>query len=74
VFRFGLHSDRSQVLIRVWDQFPDPPVPKAASGDDEAGRGLEIVDALAAQWGCSPADSPPPGGKVVWALLKAATA
>ncbi|MFJ3806493.1 ATP-binding protein [Streptomyces sp. NPDC090073] len=34
--------------------------------DDESGRGLLLVDALADRWGTEPR---PPSGKTVWALL-----
>lgn len=43
----------------------DAPVPTSASG----GRGLRIVEALAAGWGSEPLDG---GGKVVWAELELA--
>ncbi|GAA3792654.1 ATP-binding protein [Streptomyces chiangmaiensis] len=38
--------------------------------DDEAGRGLLLVHALADEWGTDPF---PPSGKTVWALLRPAT-
>jgi len=68
VLRFGLFSDRTVVLISVWDQFADPPVPKAATGDDEAGRGLMMAGRIAASLDWFPAE----GGKVVRAFLQAA--
>jgi anti-sigma regulatory factor (Ser/Thr protein kinase) len=68
VFQFGLFSDRAQVLITVADQFPDPPVPRAATSNDESGRGLQIVSGLSvsSDW------YPTQGGKVVRAFLRAA--
>jgi len=63
----------SRLLILVRDPAPWPPVaPEAAVGaDDESGRGLLLVTALATRWHWY---HPPRahGGKVVWALLEAA--
>jgi len=65
VLQFGLFSDRTALLISVWDQFADPPVPKIAAADDESGRGLMMAGRIAAalDW------HPVPGGKVVRAFL-----
>jgi anti-sigma regulatory factor (Ser/Thr protein kinase) len=68
VFQFGLFSDRAQLLISVADQFPDPPVPRAATGYDESGRGLMIVGRISASLDWYPTQ----GGKVVRAFLRAA--
>ncbi|MFE2940531.1 ATP-binding protein [Streptomyces sp. NPDC059255] len=46
------------------DRLPRPRVPGA---DDECGRGLALVAALADDWGVAPRRGP---GKRVWALLK----
>ena len=56
------------VSIQVWDKSLEPPVqPAAGAGDDdESGRGLFIVRALARQVGHF---YPRVGGKVVWAEL-----
>jgi anti-sigma regulatory factor (Ser/Thr protein kinase) len=63
-----LSSNRTHVLIEVWDQDPRMPVSRAAGPDDESGRGLMLVEALSDRWGCGV----PPGGdgKVVWAELE----
>ena len=73
--RFWLSSDRHSVLIQVWDGGHCQPVRQDAGLDAEAGRGLLLVEALSAQWGCyEPAgaaglDGPAGlGGKIVWAL------
>jgi anti-sigma regulatory factor (Ser/Thr protein kinase) len=70
--RLWLTSDRHSVLIQVWDGGQCQPVPQDAGLDDEAGRGLLLVEALSAQWGCyAPAGLGGPGGlggKIVWAL------
>nr|WP_281371856.1 ATP-binding protein [Streptomyces abyssomicinicus] len=44
-----------------------PPAPGRAPVDEESGRGLVLVDALATRWGCCPRE---PLGKTVWAELK----
>ena len=53
--------------VEVWDENFQLPVPAPASLDDESGRGLMLVDALAERWGWN---MPPSGrGKIVWALV-----
>lgn len=62
-----LMSDRESLLIMVGDPSQAMPVRADTQDTDElTGRGLVIVDALAAQWGAYRL----PTGKVVWALLK----
>ena len=46
-----LASDRSQVLVQVWDGSPDPPVQASTDEDSESGRGLLLVEALCEDWG-----------------------
>lgn len=67
VLRFGLFSDRAELLICVQDQFADPPVPKGATSYDESGRGLAITASIAVSWDWHPVE----GGKIVRAFLKA---
>ncbi|MEE1800025.1 MULTISPECIES: ATP-binding protein [unclassified Streptomyces] len=60
---------RAEGLFRVevedaGDLLPRPRVPEA---EDECGRGLALVAALADDWGVAPRQGP---GKRVWALLK----
>jgi anti-sigma regulatory factor (Ser/Thr protein kinase) len=69
--RVRLASDRARVLIEVQDGSPQPPVPADATADDESGRGLCLVAAMSAAWDWYP--HRPSGGKVVWALLPAAS-
>jgi anti-sigma regulatory factor (Ser/Thr protein kinase) len=67
--RLWLESDRRSVLIRVWDgsdQMPQRPEPDLESA---GGRGLLLVDALAAGWGTSRVEGA--SGKVVWAVCEA---
>lgn len=67
--RFWLTSDRRNVLIQVWDGDYHSPVRRSQELDAEGGRGLVLVEALSAQWGCYAADGLDAlGGKIVWAL------
>lgn len=64
--RLREYPDRIRVEVR--DSDPHPPVPTAIVADEEtnqeaeSGRGLLIVDALAGDWGSSPAGR----GKTTW--------
>ncbi|MEV6570383.1 ATP-binding protein [Streptomyces sp. NPDC051577] len=54
---------------RVEVSDPDPrvwPVLRRAADEDEGGRGLAVLDAVAARWGVRPG---PYSGKTVWAEL-----
>lgn len=57
------------VRIEVSDANPEPPParPVVHGPDDESGRGLLLVDVLAARWGTSPRH---PVGKTVWAEVE----
>jgi hypothetical protein len=66
--RLWLRGDRLRVCVLAWDAVAVPPAPRTAGTEEESGRGLMIVDALCAAWGCYPA-SGPLGGKVTWALI-----
>ncbi len=62
-----LSTDQQAVLVEVWDENLKLPEPTHPSPDEESGRGLVLVDALAARWGW---DLPGSGrGKTVWALV-----
>jgi anti-sigma regulatory factor (Ser/Thr protein kinase) len=69
--RLRLSSDKTRVLIEVWDADPRPPKPKTLDADgtppvgDEGGRGLFLVATLSKRWGWYPIREW--GGKVVWA-------
>ncbi|MGH3255947.1 MAG: ATP-binding protein [Streptosporangiaceae bacterium] len=56
----------TSLLIEVRDRNPEPPVLKDAASDNEAGRGLMMVDALCERWGYY---HPAHGSKAVWAEL-----
>lgn len=59
---------RRYLTIAVRDgSTAEPRLSADALPDSRTGRGLIIVDAMAARWGSTPAD----GGKVVWAHLSA---
>jgi anti-sigma regulatory factor (Ser/Thr protein kinase) len=65
--RIWLRSDRDRLVIMAGDPCPDLPVLRtgATDSDELFGRGLVIVDALAARWGAYRVAT----GKVVWAML-----
>ncbi|MGW4727721.1 ATP-binding protein [Streptomyces shenzhenensis] len=63
ITRTGKESAR----IVVTDTSRTRPTPDAPSPDDEHGRGLLLVEALAHDWGSEPVH----GGKQVWAELRA---
>ncbi|MFE5583950.1 ATP-binding protein [Kitasatospora sp. NPDC056531] len=58
----------STLRVEVSDTSDDLPVPRHAAPDDESGRGLELVAALATSWGAHPRGE---GyiGKTVWFTL-----
>jgi anti-sigma regulatory factor (Ser/Thr protein kinase) len=65
--RLRLSTDRRAVFVEVWDENVRPPEPSQAGLDDEGGRGLMLVEALAERWGWDLAANG--RGKIVWALL-----
>ncbi|MGW1790070.1 ATP-binding protein [Streptomyces tubercidicus] len=56
--------------LEVWDASDELPVMKDAEEDEECGRGLVLVDALASCWGVDRDGT----GKTVWAELLAGVA
>ncbi|SDD90133.1 ATP-binding protein [Streptomyces prasinopilosus] len=60
----ALDDTRGVIRVEVSDTHPALPVPTAAAADEEHGRGLALVDALAARWGVTGRTGP---GKTVWA-------
>lgn len=55
-----------RVRVEVRDQAPGArPTPRPATPEEENGRGLMIVAAVAADWGVEPAED----GKAVWAEI-----
>jgi anti-sigma regulatory factor (Ser/Thr protein kinase) len=55
-----------EVMCAVLDPSYCAPVLRVPDGTDEAGRGLQMVDALSDVWGWSPVTG---RGKAVWAIL-----
>ncbi len=55
------------LTVHVQDDCDTAPTPRNAAWDDEGGRGLLLIDALASAWGHQPR---PEGGKTVWATLR----
>ncbi len=54
--------DGSVVRISVHDDSPVSPVPRSPTGEDTSGRGMALVEVLAATWGVIPNGK----GKGVW--------
>jgi hypothetical protein len=68
-----LFSDRFTLIIEVWDTLPTAlgaPVTRHPDPDEESGRGLEIIETLAEDWGWETVRGWT--GKKVWAALKVA--
>jgi anti-sigma regulatory factor (Ser/Thr protein kinase) len=63
-------QDRWGLRVEVADPDPNPPVMRHAVADDESGRGLALVDALADRWGVTEHAN----GKTVWFSLAPALA
>jgi anti-sigma regulatory factor (Ser/Thr protein kinase) len=63
-----LSTDRRAVLVEVWDENVALPAPNQPGLDDESGRGLMLVEALAERWGWDLAATG--RGKIVWALVE----
>ena len=55
-----------EVMCAVLDPSDSAPILRKPSKTDEAGRGLQMVDALSDVWGWSPVTG---RGKAVWAIL-----
>ncbi|MFC8566189.1 ATP-binding protein [Streptomyces sp. NPDC057245] len=71
--RLALEETAGLVRVEVSDAAADrrpPVVPPSACPDGESGRGLFLVDVLAASWGWEPRR---PLGKTVWAELRLGT-
>ncbi|MFD4629329.1 ATP-binding protein [Streptomyces sp. NPDC058284] len=60
-----------RVRMEVADAGSGRPAPRSAGPEDERGRGLALVVALAARWGCCPRRHGI--GKAVWAELDEVT-
>ncbi|MGQ4443060.1 ATP-binding protein [Streptomyces violaceoruber] len=65
-FALSLSHDESRGVVRieVTDTHPAQPARRTPGTDEDGGRGLLLVDALAAEWGVRARLGP---GKTVWA-------
>ncbi|MHC3469831.1 PAS domain S-box protein [Streptomyces sp. 7R007] len=61
-----LHRTATDLTVEVSDRSPHLPQPRIAGEDEESGRGLLLVRALAASWGVRPTDE----GKTTWFTLR----
>ncbi|MDQ1446407.1 MAG: hypothetical protein QOI20_2871 [Acidimicrobiaceae bacterium] len=57
-----MRNGEGVVRIEVHDRSPRPPLRRVPDEDEESGRGLQLVDALASRWGVEPVGA----GKSVW--------
>jgi anti-sigma regulatory factor (Ser/Thr protein kinase) len=60
----AIQCDGHQLAVAVADDSPDLPVVRTSSTASIGGRGMQLVDRLAASWGCK--QRPEGAGKVVW--------
>ena len=65
VIRLWLACDQTSLVMHVWDASHEMPARQQPDPDDESGRGLQIIDSLAARWGSYETRD----GKVVWAQI-----
>jgi anti-sigma regulatory factor (Ser/Thr protein kinase) len=65
VIRLWVTCDQGSVTIHVWDASPGVPARQDASPDADSGRGLLLVETLAAGWGTYREQL----GKTVWARV-----
>lgn len=63
--RLDAYWNGRDLTIAVTDRDPRSPVARTADADEEHGRGLALVQALATCWGTRPC----PDGKTVWCHL-----
>jgi anti-sigma regulatory factor (Ser/Thr protein kinase) len=68
-FRVAVHRRSDVLRVEVADSGSGVPLLRRPEPMDTGGRGLFIVETLAARWGVDPA----PGGKTVWAELPRAS-
>jgi hypothetical protein len=67
-FTVGIERSGDRIRVEVVDAVSDPPTPYAEGDDQGLFHGLNVVDSLAAAWGCDEM----PDGKVVWFELEGA--
>jgi anti-sigma regulatory factor (Ser/Thr protein kinase) len=62
-----IECDQETLAVAVSDDSPDVPVVRDFRAESIGGRGMRLLDHLAAAWGCTP--RPEGNGKVVWFRL-----
>jgi anti-sigma regulatory factor (Ser/Thr protein kinase) len=67
----SMSQERDLLHCRVVDSSAELPSPRASSAEDQAGRGLQLVAAIASRWGTEPLVDG--SGKAVWFELANAT-
>ncbi len=67
--RLRLSSDRTKVVVEVWDGSMESPVLVQPNAAADGGRGLLLIDSLSTRW--SWFFPPEWDGKVVWAEIQA---
>lgn len=65
----GIAVEPDALIVGVVDDAHGTPQPRPTTGADVAGRGLQIVAAVARQWGVRPAGLDGRPAKEVWASL-----
>jgi anti-sigma regulatory factor (Ser/Thr protein kinase) len=65
-FSIRIVSDEAGVRLEVMDSSPRLPQQRTYSSEATTGRGLHLVDELAADWGVALGDE----GKTIWAVLR----
>lgn len=63
--RLWVTTDQASIVIHVWDSSDRTPIRQDARPEQESGRGLLLVQALASSWGTYQESV----GKVVWARV-----
>jgi anti-sigma regulatory factor (Ser/Thr protein kinase) len=64
-FELAILLSREEIRVEVSDHGQGQPAPRSPTPREHSGRGLQIVQALAEDWGIAPA----PSGKLVWFTL-----
>jgi anti-sigma regulatory factor (Ser/Thr protein kinase) len=64
-FELAIHLSRDEIRVEVSDRGQGQPVPRSPTARDQSGRGLQIVQELAKDWGITHS----PNGKLVWFTL-----
>jgi anti-sigma regulatory factor (Ser/Thr protein kinase) len=65
-FELAIHVSRDEIRVEVSDHGQGQPVPRSPTAREQSGRGLQIVQALAEDWGITTSTN----GKLVWFTLR----